>query len=132
MLKNKRKPLPASVTVEASLTVSLSLLAIFSALGICFRNHDAVLQSAVLNERLELYSHAPADAELAEGEIPDERLGYTLSAGPFRMSVRNGTYSIAGRVEGDEYSDEQELRRFEPQKMMRGLTLVEEIGGKEK
>ena len=130
-LCSKRR-LSASVTVESSLTVSLSLLALFAALGICFQNHDAAFGSAILHERLELYSHAPEDADLKTGEIPDERLSFALSEGPLRMRIRTGARSVSGTMQGGRYSDEQELKLFEPQKMMRSLTLVEELGAEMK
>ena len=48
------------------------------------------------------------------------------------MRIRTGARSVSGTMQGGRYSDEQELTLFEPQKMMRSLTLVEELGAEMK
>ena len=120
--------LRASFTVEASLVMPVILFSIVFLIMAGFELHDIVLGNLVANEAAELYGHLPGEKdEVLLEDYGNQRLGAVLSQ--IRYSLELEQYKDGSRVrldfgEGTRVYEDEGSR---PEKLMRKLTLVEEL-----
>ncbi|MDO4961284.1 MAG: hypothetical protein Q4E57_05450 [Eubacteriales bacterium] len=122
----KKKNLPASFTIEASLVMPIALFSIALIISAGFRLHDIVIGNLVVNEAAELYGHLPENGDGGSIEAyGNSRLMNVLADTNYSMTIED--YKEGCRVElsfdggGREYED----AGSRPEKMMRKLTLIE-------
>ncbi len=121
--------LTASMTVEASIVVPISLIAIAGMISFGFKLHDYVIGNMTANEAAELYNHLPEDKkEAADIErYGDARLQAVLSGMGYSIEIED--YKDGSRVQ---LSSENGEREYEdggsrPEKLMRRLTLADAL-----
>lgn len=121
--------LKAGLTIEAAYTVSLVLLILGVWIRLIFINHDRALANAVINEAMELYGHEDEKDMERLGLYADERLSGLLSQREADVSITEYRDGSRGRIAMSGYEGVLSDKGFEPQKIMRQLTLIEGIAG---
>lgn len=119
----------ASFSVEASYVMAIVFLAIAFFLRAAFALHNAVLGTAVLNEAIEIQSHLPETEREAEGDKLQgklaKRLEGMLSEKRYQMKLKKTKDGIEGEVKGIGFHGVLRERAFQPEKMMRRITLLD-------
>lgn len=124
----KEKRFQASLTVEAAYIVGLALFCMAVLIRFGFQIHDQAVGNAVLNEGLELAGHAEeADADdlSARGS---RRMSRALSGKGFRISISKDGDGFQGNAGGNRYQKHMTDKGFHPEKFLRRITLIEEMG----
>lgn len=119
--------LKASMTIEASVIVPISLMAIVSMIVLGFKMHDIVIGNMTANEAAELYNHLPEDRKQA-GDIEsygETRLQAVLSNMGYTLDIeeyKEGSRVRLGTGDGERIYEDGGSR---PEKLMRKLTLID-------
>lgn len=119
----------ASFTIEAAVVVPIVLFALAGMISLGLWMHDIVIGNMTANETAELYSYRLEDeADSRELEQYGEtRLGSVLSDMSYSISIDR--YGDGSRVQlsTDKSDREYELNISRPEKLMRQLTIIEEL-----
>lgn len=119
--------LKASMTIEASVVVPISLMAIVSMTVLGFKMHDIVIGNMTANEAAELYNHLPEDRKQSEDieNYGETRLQAVLSGMGYTLDIeeyKEGSRVRLGTDDGERIYEDGGSR---PEKLMRKLTLID-------
>lgn len=127
--KTSSSCLSASFTIEAAVVVPIVLFALAGMISLGLWMHDIVIGNMTANETAELYSYRLEDeADSRELEqYGGTRLGSVLSDMSYSISIDR--YGDGSRVQlsTDKSDREYELNISRPEKLMRQLTIIEEL-----
>lgn len=115
--------LKCSLTVEASLVMTIVLITIGMLIIVSMSLYDRVLSRSVLIETVELYSHKYDDTDYMGNEA---RLKNCMlsSGGRIVIGEDKASKKIAGKSYANDYSFEFSRSGLRPEKLMRAVTLT--------
>ncbi|MCC8026053.1 MAG: hypothetical protein LIP16_12260 [Clostridium sp.] len=127
-MKNKKKGLQGSVTIEGACVMAIVLLAISVMLHEAGRIHDETKGAMILHEAAEKIRHErymDIEAVRAGGE---ENMGLRMSFPSYRLSLKRRLGRIQGEGKGGNWTKKIECREFRPERFLRQITLIESLG----
>ncbi len=127
-MKKKERRLAGSFTLEAAWIMAMVFFSISVVFAQAGKMHDETAGAMVLHEAVEKGRHEKG-AELARvGEAGQKRLRPLLAFPSYDISLKetNGTYQ--GLSEGGSWKRTIEMKAFRPEKFLRKITLVENLG----
>lgn len=120
----------ASFTVEAAAVMPIVLFAIIAMILAGYRAHDIFFTNLIANEALERYGHLPEngieDADSISAAENDS-LRSLFSGSKYTLSLEENGDGAMATVEGEDESRSYEDNGFRPEKILRSVTVIEEI-----
>lgn len=124
----KNRFLSASFTIEAAVAVPLLFISIVFLINMCIKMHDIAVSNSVANEAAELSSHLPDSMDISEIECyGNTRLGMMFSGERHELRLIDGGSDKTAAIDAVGGSRSYEERNFEPEKLMRQITILEEV-----
>lgn len=131
---NMKQKYDASVTVEATMILTVVLLCISILITQVYQLHDTITGTMILEETL--FHLRTDDSELkknaqAEAESYGEKLGNPrLWLGEYEIETKIGIETISGTARADDWEQEIVIKQFHPGDFLRKYEKILEIGEK--
>ena len=120
----------AGLTVEAAYVMAIVLMSVGALIRFGFRIHDEATADFVLNEGIELSGHSRDPDNLEISERGEGRMEYSMYIRDPDIRISGEGKKITGVFSSEKYTKIMTDKGFEPEKLMRMITLIEKAGDK--
>ena len=117
--------LKGSLTVEAAYVIAVVLMSLAGLMKFSFKIHDEVSANFVMNEGMEIAGHSRNPDLLSISESGNERLEYALYLRDSKLGLEGEGKKLSAKFTSEEYTKLMSDKGFEPEKLMRMITLIE-------
>lgn len=123
----------ASFTIEAAAVMPIVLMVLVAMILAGYKVHDIFFSNLSANEAVEIYGHLSEEgSESIDAVTEDEnkRLGLLFSGRKYSLTMEEYLDGSSATITGEGESRTYEDGGFEPEKIIRAVTVIEEIVGK--
>lgn len=124
----KKGGLEGSYTLEAAVVMSVVILSLWTVIQKAYQFHDQVAGSMILHEAAELSLHEEEPDFSGRAQAGREALNRLFTFSGSTMELEEKGDAIEGRAACGEWSRQITIKEYCPQKFLRKMTLLEELG----
>lgn len=117
--------LKGSLTVEAAYIMAIVIMSLAGLIKFSFKVHDEVSAGFVMNEGIEIAGHSKKPDLQDIAERGEKRLEYAVYLRDHRLSLEEDGGRLSAKFISEEYTKLMSDKGFEPEKLMRMITLIE-------